>query len=577
MTNVATYDEWNQALLSYIVTGLPRGASVFLHVDDDVLQQVAQANVVPDAASGEPAVIERDDAVNDFCWAVRDRVLDGAGSISLASVQGIGAHDTPHMLAFLAAMVLAATRMADEEEISQNNYFKRLREVLRLPAGEGRPPGLETPGSEEPLWQEWARWLQHHDHLPTARHGEGGMRYINYPISQALLRRADKDRLHRLYAEKRWTREWDAETLMARVRQESSSLPQHLRHMLLTASDSQRLQGLGEAIFEEYEAWREDPFSPTSRGLGSRPSHLLAGLYRTEDPFTAEVSYYLYPRQRRRYAGSVVVRYDNAPHALTTDRPGWYQPCVALEPGQLTAGVHLPIEQPTELRQLVLPQRDFWILVPDPENADSGVYASWGPPPLGSQFLLLCKKRLLSQVEHLRSERLINWTGAAIPLGGSDEWVEIHHCAVVSQVWSGVFIDDNALFDALQPRAALDISLTDGLRVPRAAGWLEDHGPQVTVAAFAPMVELRVVSVADDRDIMADTVRANTSIAVQWPGPGDYRVEASSNREMSSRLVRIVAWLDLRVTPQGEGGEAIGLGLMRLRGALLEPATVGGD
>jgi len=572
---VATYAEWNRALFSYIVTGLQRGSSVFLHVDDDVLQQVAQMNVASDPAFGESCIVERDDAVKDFCQSVRDQALDATGSVNLRRLRGLTGEEVPGMLAFLAALVLAATHMADEEEISQNNYFKRLREILGLPSAEGRPPGMDVAGSEEFLWLDWARWLQQHDFLPTARHGEGPMRYISYPISQALLRRADKNRLRALYREKHWRADWDIETLMARIRHELSSLPQHLRQIVLTTGDPQRLQGLGDAVYEIYESWRDNPRADGADARsGNPPSTLLAGLYRTEDPFNGDVFYHLYPRQRRRYGGTIILRYQGSSYPLSLERPGWFQPLDALDPAQLDAGIHLPIEQPGELHQLVLPQRLFWILVPDPESPDSGIYGSWGPPPLGVHFILLCKRELLPQLEHMRGEHLLDWTGPPRPLAGTEQWVELHHCAIVSQAWSGVFIENADLFDALQPKVSLDIALTGGLRAPKAAAWLEDHGPEVAVAGFSSTTEMRVVAVVDDREVVSETVSTNTPVVVPWPGPGNYRVEALCGKEIATRLIRIVSWHDLRITPEASG-EALDLGDVRLRGAVLETVPQG--
>ncbi|MEH2003061.1 MAG: hypothetical protein V7L00_30760 [Nostoc sp.] len=64
--------------------------------------------------------------------------------------------------------------MAQEEKISETNYFKRLREILALP-GSSRPPGMKLGyEAEEPLWQEWNRWLMEHRFLPSAQRGRGG-------------------------------------------------------------------------------------------------------------------------------------------------------------------------------------------------------------------------------------------------------------------------------------------------------------------------------------------------------------------------------------------------------------------
>jgi len=159
---------------------------------------------------------------DDFCRAVREAVII-EGRINLGQLQGRNAAGLPKGVAFLSVMVLAANNMVDEEEISEDNYFKGLRAILGLPTSEdGRPPGMKCGiKDEEPLWHEWNNWLMSSGFMPSAHRGRGGRTtYINYPISQSLLRRTDKNRLVQLFSEKQWTAQWDAMTLFAYVRRE---------------------------------------------------------------------------------------------------------------------------------------------------------------------------------------------------------------------------------------------------------------------------------------------------------------------------------------------------------------------
>ena len=103
----------------------------------------------------------------------------------------------PRCIAFLGAMVLAAHRMAPDDDIAEINYFTRLREILGLVGEGGRPPGLGPPGApEESLWWAFNNWSMRNEWQPTAEQGpEGAMKYTNYPLSQTLLRQGDKGRL----------------------------------------------------------------------------------------------------------------------------------------------------------------------------------------------------------------------------------------------------------------------------------------------------------------------------------------------------------------------------------------------
>jgi hypothetical protein len=220
---MASYREWNQALVSYFTSGVPRGTKLYVSVDDDVLERIGLE-------------FGKDTGVNngrdDFLIAVRKKVIIDQ-QVNLSNLRGCDSDGLPKSIAFLSATVLAAYQMAEEEKISELNYFRRLQKILGL-SGACRPPGMEFGyGAEEPLWKEWNLWLRQQGFLPSAVRGRGGpTTYINYPISQSLLRHADKNRLLDLFNEKQWTAQWDAQTLFIHVRRETSRLCQHLKELL---------------------------------------------------------------------------------------------------------------------------------------------------------------------------------------------------------------------------------------------------------------------------------------------------------------------------------------------------------
>lgn len=557
---MASYDDWNRALVAHFVEGMPRGASIYLNVDDETLRLVNRR--VGIAGAGE-------DPVDDFRRAIQARVVDRWADVDPGPLYGRDGEGYPRAVAFLGLMVLAASNMAEEADISQIDYFTRLRGLLDL-SGEGRPPGMAH-GAEELLWQAWASWLQERGFLPSARPGAGGTRYIAYPISQALLRQADRDRLIRLFREKGWAADWDVDTVVARVREEAGGLTKHLREVL-AAGSPQRLQAIAEAVFDVYERSRED-LDASSTGEGrALPATLLARLYRVEDPLTWAVDYYVLPRQRRgRGIEEITVRRDDALYTLREERPGWYDPLGPITEQEITDGARYSIVDPLELAELVLPKRDFWILTPDPENPDSGVYAAWGSLPPGTRMILLCRPHLKPQLCRLSDERLIRWAGDPMPLFGG-RWLEVRDCMVTSQAWSGVFIEDNELYETLRPRSGLNVSLSGGLRAPGLTAWLNEYGPDVTVFGFEPSAEVTVVRIGERHEhvVFDGTVDMNKPRRLEWPGPGDYRVEASSGAEPSSCLVRIVGWDELVARPPDER-QLLDLGHWRVCGALVEP------
>jgi hypothetical protein len=537
---MVSYTDWNQALISYFTSGIPIGTKVYLNVDDDVLERIGESfNHAPKTGSWS----------GDFRLAVREEVIIER-QVDLGNLQGHTPNSKPQGVAFLGATVLAAYQMAEEEKISEINYFRRLQEILGL-SGARRPPGMESGSvAEEPLWKEWNLWLMRQGFLPSSSRGRGGpTTYINYPISQSLLRRADKDRLLDLFNEKQWTAQWDAQTLFTHVCRETPKLCQHLKELL--TDNRLRLEAVAEAIHEVYEQWQQEGKPVTlKQGVRTWSDRLFAGLYRTEDLFSGQVDYYLYPKQLKgRQLESVQVRYRDNVHQLRNERPGWYFPLYApININELDCGARYQITCSTDLDSLILPKRDFWILIPDPDNPDSVAYASWGTPSLGTPFILLCKQELLSDIQRLRDEQLLKWQDEPQPVFESSNWIEIHQCMVVSQAWEGVFITNQELKDALQPSVRLSISFSGGLRVPHLGAWLEGHSPLVTIFGFHPTVDLQVTRLSDNYKILEKLQsRTNIPILVNFPSAGDYFVEVTCGGESSERVVKIVDWSCLSI------------------------------
>jgi hypothetical protein len=198
---------------------------------------------------------------------------------------------------------------------------------------------------------------------------------------------------------------------------------------------------------------------------------------------------------------------------------------------------------PSNLETLSLPQQPFWILIPDPENPESGVYASWRRPQLGTYFIILCRQELVSQLEHLRDERLIEWSGKPYRCDVLTNWVEIRHCTIISPAWDSVETSNRELYEKLSPRENLNISLSGGLRVPRDRGWLEDYGPQITIYGFESEVEVVIKHARNEKIIFEETKPTNEPFDANWSRAGDYIVELP--KAGLERPVTIRRWEEL--------------------------------
>ena len=537
---MATYDEWNKAIAEYFVSGLSSGSTVYLSVDEAALMDIG--------ARFKQSEIDHVNWVEDFIEAVQSKCAIG-DKVFFPQDSGYQSDQIPRCVAFLAAMVLAAHYMIGEETegeiISQINYFKRLRQVLGLSDEEtGRPEGLLPAGIEEDLWLIWNRWLIGNDWLHSAEHGQSNYnKFINYPLSQALLREADQEVLERLFRQQvnsgQLSRVCDRDTIGFWVRNQQFG-SRHLRD-LIQESDFRRYEAVTDAVFEVYTSidWgQEIDTTFGKRRIGQR--RMTAELYRVEDAIMGDIIYYLYPRQPRQYwSGSLEVVHNGTVHDLRKDRQGWFLPLeLSVNPA---GGISYEVRGHQQINELVLPERRFWVLVPDPENEASGVFAGWGHPGLGETFILLCRKEYTEQMELFRQEDLINWDH---DFSINDEWVEYRECMITSQSWEGIIPQHQDLYDVLKPDVSATISLKGGLRVPNQGGWLEGYAPEMTIIAFDDSVNLKLLDTSSpDKPIIHQLVDTNKPIRVPSLTPGVYLFEAYSLGKLAARRVlQILPW-----------------------------------
>lgn len=575
---MANYGEWNKAIIEYFVGGLPAGATVYLSVDDDALRDIGHRYFGREIGSR---------SVEDFEAAVRSKCVIG-GQINLDDISGVGPDELPCGVAFLAAMVLAGYRMAEdddeEERVRDTNYFMRLREVFGF-TGKGRPPGLQHAGVEEPLWETWNRWILQKGWLPSAGYGLDTVnRYRNYPLSQSLLREGDKERLEDVLRGERaggLNRDWDHDRLGTWLRVRGSVLLSTRRKFreLIQESDPKRYDAFVDAVYEVYASmdWTQEAARVRhARGLITQ-RRLTAGLYRHEDILAGTISYSLYPRQPKRSqrGANLELIKDGETYPLQEERPGWFFP--QHWPEDPSGGVPYKVEGDPLIQELVLPERGFWVLVRDPESPGSGVFANWGQPEVGQTFLLLCREEYADQLQILKDENLLAWDHELPLTGPYGGWVEYRECMVVSPDWGGVLPQKEDLYDALKPELSASVTLVGGLKVVDQAGgaWLEGLQPEVKITSFDDrLVRIKITNITrpEEPPIELDATTNKTVRDLPQLSPGVYLlqvVEIRGGKQVPPRSLRIIGWdsLDCLQPPQRFGIECQGFSL---RGAVIE-------
>ncbi len=544
------YHEWNARVADCFSRHAAQGSQVYLTVDNQVLADIGEA------AGLDPVV-----SVRAFCDAVRSQVwVGGHDEIRLGGLYGHGGDGRPRGVAFLAIMVLAASNMGDHE-LSEINYFTQMRKLLRLDAGKhGRPPGMAA-GAEKPLWNDWNRYLQQHGLLSSARQGpEGPTKYIHYPLSQTLLRFADRDKLTDLFRASAYFHGYrEPDLLMARVvalrEQVSSRLREKLRYT------GERYAALTQAVFDLHEEFLASGQPGQGAAATSRRrtgTAITADVFRMPGGFRKPPIYQLLPRWKPGFelgSGSVAVEIQIGSNWLPLepdpDRPGVTLPVGCLTPEQITGEVRFPLRGAGRFEEVVLPERPFRVLVADPDMPDLGVYASGRLPAPDTHFVFLGPESIIADLRSLRELGKLNWNDER-PLNGTG-WIEINGGMIIDQDWSHLRAGSPELFNALRPRRTLTVGLSGGLRSEQ--GFLAGVPPTLTVYGTLPTVKVAVTRITEEEEeeVWAGEVEARKPRSlprVAADRPGFYRLDVGDGNDPERRLLRIADWDDLRCGPQ---------------------------
>jgi hypothetical protein len=582
---MVSYIDWNQALIDYFTRGVAQGARVYLSVDDDVLERIGrQFRALPNGDSWR----------NDFCRVVRKELginsKTGGNTVNLSSIQN-SISKTPNCVAFLGLTVLTAYEMVSDanSEVNSTNYYIRFRETLDLTTSESNAPKgmILQPRIEPVLWTRWNNWLRSQGYLPTANEGNKATRYIGYPISQSVLRKADKAKIYELVQEQGSINQWNIDSLMSYLHINIQVLTPHLRDLLTSVGDDQRFEVIKKAVQDALDDEKAIQV-PLEKRIASNPrftqnisgwqksesdnsdkvqnGHLSAQIYRSEgDYFYSQYpSFYLYPKQRTGIdlIGANIIVDGMSTTLQQSDSEGWYLPIFEyqISSEMLNQGAIYPITRSHSndiSTRLVLDKRDFWTLTPDPDSPDSGIYASFGKVSLGQTFILLCRRELVGLVERLQSERLLRFNLCAEAFENNPDWVEFRQCMILSEDWEGVDlgVEGKRLKDALQPAATVEIHLTGGLRVPHLKAWLTEDAPTLTIpSSLVDQAEVLIFIDLSKEGVPISRKIVNTNV----PNPnifktsgtirtGSYGIRVNCGKLSSQKIVNFVNWDDLEI------------------------------
>jgi hypothetical protein len=195
----ALYHRWNDAFAEVAYGSGQAGLPVYLDLEDELLEKVAVS-----------AGLGLDEPRKQLVAAVRSTLglPTSQGGIfhwhrsRLGSWRPSGG-EPPPVIALLSLLTLAAEEMREGDGFAANNYYDRLMPLLGV-SGEADKNKVINSYRQcaNELWDGLNGWLE-------ALNGDRGLptayafahQYIGLPLSQALIRAHDREKLHGLFAE----------------------------------------------------------------------------------------------------------------------------------------------------------------------------------------------------------------------------------------------------------------------------------------------------------------------------------------------------------------------------------------
>jgi hypothetical protein len=540
------YKRWNDAVAEFFFNPTRKGHRCFLAVDETTLARIAETH----GFTGDP--------VQSFIATVKDlmppeNLFTGMHSYGIQWDRK-RTKEPPLFIGGLGVAVLAATRMGHDpsQGVASHNYYIHLNALLGRPSDAGMPVGFDQLPK---LWGLLAEWLNGvwtgRLGLPTAM--QMGRQYIGWPISQALVRRADvrefrslRQRLREFDLEeitaedvlpflKRWISEDGAASRLARllgrqpVQEALLNVAEHLTGVLSEWEAEEQGSGRGETVANLHLYANGFNYTSVSVQLAWRCPPDVEEEVKIRLPDGAFLSY----KPRGEWIG------------VAAAQTKWFQGSSKLECDGRTVISNLSTP-------LVFVRGDgygrpgWWV-------------ATQREIPLGESCLIIAPPWESAAIRSALTLAQSGWKYHE-RLGGLPEgWV----------LFSGVMFTEppKGVFGSYRSRVLRPWALDGGIRIHHYT-WLQNALPRIDAE---PDVLLEVVDVGDS---VVKTIAGGTDLNGLNLEPGAYTIRGEGVR--SRRLVVISpAWPSPR--PEHDKSLTYFLGanrtILRVRGALIEGSS----
>ncbi|APW63208.1 hypothetical protein BSF38_04772 [Paludisphaera borealis] len=253
---------WADAIGRATFSDLHAHRVVYLAIDKEAIGRI-----------GREFDLEPEASYESFRAAVISEVQYGWPDPSLRLRQG----QFPRYLTVLAAQVVSAFQMHDDELAGAKAYWRRLREFLGQTSEDKMPEGL-VGWRHTALWKGLRQWANevNGERLGRVRLVEQvrGHHLVAEPLSQCLLRRADLEKFRQLFAERgRPDREPFLGDRLRNLVDEARRLPSgryFTKHSERILDDPRRNKEAWEQIEAEFKRFLTEPCPEAAARLDSR-------------------------------------------------------------------------------------------------------------------------------------------------------------------------------------------------------------------------------------------------------------------------------------------------------------------
>ena len=192
MDQALPYASVNGAINQVFFDGRFAAQPVYLSMDNGIRDEIA-ALLTVDPETVAKAICE---SVSSTLPKKGD--LYGKHSFVAGLWRVRGMQGPPPFTALLFMLASAAEQMEEEGSFASNNYYYRLSKITGRDREDLKGPMRAT----EPMWIALNDWLTSNNYAlgrPTAFTNGSTWRYVDWPISQAIVRASDRERFHDLF------------------------------------------------------------------------------------------------------------------------------------------------------------------------------------------------------------------------------------------------------------------------------------------------------------------------------------------------------------------------------------------